>query len=482
MGKGPRPYPVSITETTKLLGVSRDTIYRYIKKMKGDKVIKRIPSGKLVLPKEIPESKFHRFNSFNPIKSDKLVSDWIDDLLTRKGGEAVVSWRARVSAVESVCNTCNILPKNLIVSEKNTETILRQYIKMYRQGNAIMEMHFAKNSDDIKSVTYRRVQGIRDFCRFHGMSWPRGTNGIMSQKIPNHAKYSDIRLTNEELEMADDYIKKTWGLDSDIYRWFWIGIESCARFNALYNMNLDFTKNPRVAIVPSPDDINEAKRYIVPAQEGIQMWKTYLSNKYGGNWNVDFEVITPDKLFFENKPDIIMNLVTPEQEFGCNYDYYGISYPSTTKPVQTSVCISFNGQKRDSAGVSATAAHEFIHAVGLGHAWNKDRDLMCSVEDGKETCKTQNKVKTPSDLNLVGVVNLYNVDGFKNPNNKVTTGTKISLDSNAEKKTTSKTATTSQIDTDKDKIPDSKDKCKTKPETYNGYRDLDGCPDKKPQN
>ena len=43
--------------------------------------------------------------------------------------------------------------------------------------------------------------------------------------------------------MADDYIKKTWGLDSDIYRWFWIGIESCARFNALYNMNLDFTKH-----------------------------------------------------------------------------------------------------------------------------------------------------------------------------------------------------------------------------------------------
>ncbi|MSV33656.1 MAG: hypothetical protein EXS76_02895, partial [Nitrosarchaeum sp.] len=69
--------------------------------------------------------------------------------------------------------------------------------------------------------------------------------------------------------------------------------------------SLDFTKNPRVAIVPSPDDYNEAKKYIIPAQEGIQMWKTYLSNKYGGNWNIDFEVITPDKLFFANKPDVI---------------------------------------------------------------------------------------------------------------------------------------------------------------------------------
>jgi Mn-dependent DtxR family transcriptional regulator len=242
-GKGSRPYPIPITETARLLGVSRETVYQYIKKMKGDHAIKRTSTGKLVLPKETSESKFHRYSLLNPIKSDKLVVDWIDDLLTRKGGEAVVSWRARVSAVESVCNTCKIPPKKLLTSEKHTEEILRQYVKMYRQGKAVMEMRFAKNSDDIKSVTYRRVQGVRDFCRFYGMSWPRGSSGIMSQKIPNHAKYSDIRLTNDELEMANDYIKKTWGLDSDVYRWFWIGIESCARFNALYNMNLDFTKH-----------------------------------------------------------------------------------------------------------------------------------------------------------------------------------------------------------------------------------------------
>ena len=33
-------------------------------------------------------------------------------------------------------------------------------------------------------------------------------------------------------------------------------------------------------------------------------------------------------------------------------------------------------------------------------------------------------------------------------------------------------------DTDRDGIKDSDDYCKTKPETYNGYRDTDGCPDK----
>lgn len=35
-------------------------------------------------------------------------------------------------------------------------------------------------------------------------------------------------------------------------------------------------------------------------------------------------------------------------------------------------------------------------------------------------------------------------------------------------------------DTDNDGIPDSKDKCPKEPETYNGYQDQDGCPDKAP--
>jgi hypothetical protein len=75
------------------------------------------------------------------------------------------------------------------------------------------------------------------------MTWKRGTGGVMSQKVPNYGKYADIRLTDAELEKADRFIKERWGLDSDIYRWFWVGIESCSRFEALYNMNLDYTRH-----------------------------------------------------------------------------------------------------------------------------------------------------------------------------------------------------------------------------------------------
>ena len=84
------------------------------------------------------------------------------------------------------------------------------------------------------------MQAVRDFCGFYGITWRRGITGIMSQRVVNHGQYADVRLSEKELDMADSFIKEQCGLDSDVYRWFWIGIESCARFDALYNMSLDY--------------------------------------------------------------------------------------------------------------------------------------------------------------------------------------------------------------------------------------------------
>ncbi|NND87288.1 MAG: hypothetical protein HKM23_08230 [Nitrosopumilus sp.] len=49
-GNGSRPYSLSFTETAKTLAVSRDTIYRYIKKMHGTQQILKDKNGKLHLP------------------------------------------------------------------------------------------------------------------------------------------------------------------------------------------------------------------------------------------------------------------------------------------------------------------------------------------------------------------------------------------------------------------------------------------------
>jgi len=245
-----------------------------------------------------------------------------------------------------------------------------------------------------------------------------------------------------------------------------------------------FTKTPRIAIVPSPDSYNEVRSHITPIQEGVRMWESELERTYGGNWDVSFEVVKAGSLFFNSKPDIIMNLVTRDDDSSCGTEYSGVAYISKNKPVQTVVCSTGAGWKLSNSAVSSTAAHEFIHAMGLGHAFNKQGDMMCSIENGKPTCpNVYSKAKTPSKLNYAAVVKLYGTDGYKNPNPTVQSGTKFTANDYLNGGTTTSSQVTPKPtikDSDGDGIVDSKDYCKFQKETYNGYKDTDGCADTKP--
>ena len=116
---------------------------------------------------------------------------------------------------------------------------------MHFQNGTVERSKMGRRPLGMNSTIYVRVQGVRDFCALYDITWRKGVRGIMSQKVSNHGKYPDIRFTAEEFEAADKFIKERWGLDSDVYRWFWIGVESCARFNALYHMKNDWTKIKR---------------------------------------------------------------------------------------------------------------------------------------------------------------------------------------------------------------------------------------------
>ncbi len=229
-----RPYPLRPTEIAQILGVSRQTIYQYIKILISQNVICKDSKGQLILPQN--NSEFRQFNKDHPITGDSLISAWCDDLLTRRQGNPVKSWKSRIRSVEIVCNSCHVSPKDLIVSQKNTENILRRFAKLYQNGSVEKSTRGKKNQG-YNTMIYFRVQGVRDFCAFYGITWRRGVGGIMSQKVPSHGKYADIRLSESEFEAADKFITDTWGRDSDIYRWFWIGVESCARSSALYGMS-----------------------------------------------------------------------------------------------------------------------------------------------------------------------------------------------------------------------------------------------------
>ncbi|MBS3922361.1 MAG: HTH domain-containing protein [Nitrosarchaeum sp.] len=238
--KGQRPMPLRPAEIAKALGISRKTVYNYIAKLSKTGKIIRLRSGHFFLPKS-DDREYYEFNKHHIITSDPLVSEWMDDLLTRKQGMPLKSWKSRLRSFETVCNTCKVTPYDLTISNKKTEKIMRSFAKHFQNGDVVCSKIGRKNLG-MNTIVYKKVQAVRDFCSFYDITWRKGISGVMSQKVPHHGKYAYIRFTQEEFEAADLFIKERWGLDSDIFRWFWIGIESCARFGALYNMKNDWTE------------------------------------------------------------------------------------------------------------------------------------------------------------------------------------------------------------------------------------------------
>ena len=190
--------------------------------------------------------------------------------------------------------------------------------------------------------------------------------------------------------------------------------------------SLNFEHTPRVLIVPSIDSYDKVRKHIFPVQEGIMLLTAMLEREYGdGNWSVEFEVMGLGKGFAEREPDIIVSLVTRDEDSGCGSDYAGWARNTDVKPIPTVVC-SIEGRTDEAVG--STAMHEFIHAIGIGHTFNIRGDRMCSSEDGVPTCPDLSaRSNKPSDLNLAAIVVAYGTDGFQNPNNRIAYGERLTL-------------------------------------------------------
>ncbi len=99
---------------------------------------------------------------------------------------------------------------------------------------------------------------------------------ITSQKVHSYGLYADIRLTEQELAQADTFNQERWGINSDIYRWFQIGIESCAIFGTPYTMSVDYTtfnSNGKITYIMSAI---ETKTSLTP---GRGKWTKYITKK-----------------------------------------------------------------------------------------------------------------------------------------------------------------------------------------------------------
>ena len=196
--KGERSYPLKPREIAEVLGFSYKTTYNYITKLFKTGRVSRAGSSRYLFPKP-DKNEFREFSKHHKITSDPLVSEWIDDLLTRRQGLPLKTWKSRVRSLETVCNTCKVIPSDFTISSKNTEKIMRSFAKHFQKGEVVCP-NPGLNSQGMNTTVYVKVQGVRDFCSFYDITWRRGISGVMSQKILGHGKYADIRFTDEEFE------------------------------------------------------------------------------------------------------------------------------------------------------------------------------------------------------------------------------------------------------------------------------------------
>jgi hypothetical protein len=198
--------------------------------------------------------------------------------------------------------------------------------------------------------------------------------------------------------------------------------------------------NINVMLLVNPDTQEQSSRYIEAVENAINSWsqalKQYSGNPNAWNFNVSTSVgyLSSQEIGPGQEADLIIELAgDPEGVIGCQ-GFIGVAPPhpyELTIPVtvhvltscldtETEVLVEYSEEV-----VYSTALHEFAHALGLGHAFNINNDLMCSAEvdiNGNlaPTCEFfEADVIEISEADVAALVYKYGVDGFEPPNTEL---------------------------------------------------------------
>ena len=205
------------------------------------------------------------------------VANWVQNMKNRKAGKPIRSWRTLLSSFYRTCQTLKMSPEQFTTGLSQQEILnnaresMQTYKEIYESGGVIG----SRPNADISHVMYGVSKAVRDFMAFHGYVFPRGEKGIMSQSINAfRGKYADVKLTPEQITEIIDLIANTHGFDSDVFRCFMFGLDTCSRKNAIINAKLDYDLIQRSAKTILVVSVFESKTQEI--RGGI--WKKYILN------------------------------------------------------------------------------------------------------------------------------------------------------------------------------------------------------------
>ena len=183
------------------------------------------------------------YESEEAFNNHPLIEKWVDNMRHRsRGGTPMKTWASLVLKFHTICNAVRTDPAQWVTGNREEvletgRTLMKAFMVEYEKGNVTT----GKNKLTGQTVAYSYAKAARDFMRTHGFAYPDGEGGVMSQSTNTfHGNYADVRLTPEQYQAGKDYIKDWKGLDSDLFRWFTIGIEAMPRAKALLNMKSNY--------------------------------------------------------------------------------------------------------------------------------------------------------------------------------------------------------------------------------------------------
>ena len=181
---------------------------------------------------------------------DPLVEKWIREMSTRgHSGKPLKTIKSLVRGFEIVCKTTKSPPAQWLAGDDRDAVIefarntMAAFVEEYKAGRAALKYPkgWTLAKADIPAITFSYAKSVRNFLLTHGYNMPRGERSTLAASVvPFHGLFNEVRLSEEQFRHAKDWLADKYGIDSDVYRWFCVGIEGLPRARALHGMRVDY--------------------------------------------------------------------------------------------------------------------------------------------------------------------------------------------------------------------------------------------------